>query len=382
MTDSKKRLRILFFTPWYPTQTNPVAGIFVHELCKSVAIDHYVRVIALSLDDYTRPSQIKLIEEIFDDLPVSRVTQGRGSFPRIRYFNRLFSQVWLLKKMIAEIRPDVIHATTYHAAIPAVLAARESFVPVIVTEHYSGFYRGMVTGVEKIKARWGLGHADRVISISSYLEGLLKAHGVKARYETVPIGIDTSLFNLTDAQTTPKKVPEGIMVGTLTPIKGYTYLLDALAILNKRGVNVLIHVAGDGELREMLEKKSRELGIESMIKFHGVLRKPDLALLMKRVDFAVTSSLGETFGVAIAEGLAVGLPTLATNVGAIPELIDETRGILVKHADGEALANGLVAMVEKVGDFDRRAISIWASERMAHEAVASQFVKICRDLID
>jgi len=382
MKTPQKRLRILFFTTWYPTLTDPVAGIFVHELCKSLSDDHDIKVIVLTIDESLRPSQIRIVEEVFDGLSVLRLTQGKGTFPKLRFINRLFSQVWILKKMIAEFKPDIVHATTYPAAIPAIIACKESFTPVIVTEHYSGFYRGMVTGVEKLKARWALGHADLVIPISNYMATLLKSHGIKARYKTVPIGIDVSLFHPSINPHMPNLPIEGIMVGTLTPIKGYTYLLDALAILKKRGVKVLIHVAGDGHERAMLEKKASDLGIQDMVKFHGVLRKPDLANLMQTVDFGVTSSLGETFGVAIAEGLAVGLPTVATNVGAIPELIGESRGVLVKAADGEALAEGVIQLIQSIDRFDREAIAGWVAGRMAHEAVADQFVKICRDLTD
>ncbi len=376
------RLRILFFTPWYPTLTDPVTGIFVHELCRSIASQNDVKVIVLSMDDTRRASSFQMTEEVFDGLQVIRLTQGRGAIPKIRFVSRLLSQIWLLNKLISEFKPDIIHATTYHASIPAVIAGHRAGIPVIATEHYSGFYRGMVKGIEKLKARWGLGHADRVISISRYLQGLLEAHGIDARYKTVPIGIDTSLFHPAANGWKANSPLQGVMVASLIPIKGYTYLLDALAILRKQDVPILINVVGDGPDRRMLEQKAVDLGIEEMIKFHGVLRKAEIASLMQSVDFGLSSSLGETFGVGIAEGLATGLPTVASQVGAIPELISDSRGVLVRAADGEELAAGIIKLITKLPDYDRIAIANWAADRFAHEAVAAQFEGICRELMD
>jgi len=380
MDSDNKKLRILFFTPWYPTTDDPVGGVFVHELCRSVAGKADVKVAVISFDDSLRMSQILLTNEFYDGVEVLRVRQGRGSIPKLRFIGRLFSQVWLLKKLIAEFKPDLVHATTYHATIPAVLAAKDSFLPVIATEHYSGFYRGKVRGLEKLKARWGLRRADRLIAISHYMKSLLKLHGIKANYETLPIGIDTALFRPADRVRDANAVYHGIMVATLTPIKGYPVLLEALALLRTHHLLIHIHIVGSGEERSMLEQKVSTLGIADMVTFHGVLGKVDLAKLMQQSDFALTSSLGETFGVAVAEGLACGLPTVATKVGALPELIDESCGLLVKAGDPASLAAGIIALTDNLASYDRSAIGALIAAKLSHEAVSDRFIQICKEL--
>lgn len=375
------RLKVLFVSPWYPTTVNPVPGIFVHELCVQVAATNEVRVVAFSLNDNASDQKESITEDSYEGLSVVRYRQNRGFIPKARFIPRLIGQIKLLKRVIAEFKPDIIHATTYHAALPAVIVGRSAGIPVVAAEYYSGFYLGQVQGVEKIKAKWSLNRANCVISISRYLLTLLKDHGIEGRFEIVPIGVETKLFHPLGGERIPNNPLQGVMVASLLPIKGYTYLLDALQELRKRNFAVLIHVAGDGPDRAMLLRKAEELGVTHMIKFHGVLTKVQIADLMQKADFAITSTLGETFGAGIAEGLASGLPTVATNVGAVPELIDETRGILVQPADGEALAEGIVKLAGKLDNYDRKAIALWTSERFAHNAIRDKFMTICHELV-
>jgi len=372
---------VLVLAAWYPTEEEPVPGIFIQDFATHIAVKHLVTVIAFSIAENLPASTLQIKRETFAGLPTIRVTQGRGVVPKFRYLSRLRGQIRIIRQIFDEFNPDVIQANNYQTVIPALLLGRNRRVPIIALEQWSGFYRGMVKGVELLKARWAFEHADCVMPVSEYMVGQIAAHGIKARYQALPVAADTSVFHLPPLPLPHNDPPEGVMVATLTPIKGHIYLVEAASILKERGIRVVFRLVGGGDDRAMLEAKIAQLGVEDYFRFHGVLRKPQVGAVMQQSDFAFTSSLGETFGTALSEGLVAGLPTFGTTAAAIPELIDESRGLLVRPADPEAFADGMVEFLKKLPNYNREKIAAWAKEKFEAQSVVRQFEKVCRDQI-
>jgi glycosyltransferase involved in cell wall biosynthesis len=193
----------------------------------------------------------------------------------------------------------------------------------------------------------------------------------------VPNTVDTSVFE-------PPAQPRGgtgrlLCVGALAEKKGHVHLLEALALV-RRERDVTLEIVGDGELREELERLTKELGLGGVVRFHGALSREEVAELMRACDLFVLPSLFENLPVVLIEAMASGLPAVATRVGGVPELVDGQAGLLVPPEDPEALARAIAEALESRERFDPEALAQTARERYGYEAFAAAWTAIYDEL--
>ena len=126
-----------------------------------------------------------------------------------------------------------------------------------------------------------------------------------------------------------------LFAGRLGPQKGLPTALEALARVD--GVSLL--VVGDGDERDALEQRARELGLDGRARFLGPLPRERVLELARAADAALLPSRWENFPHAVVEAFSVGTPVVATAVGGVPEVVvDDENGLLVPPADPAALA--------------------------------------------
>jgi len=141
------------------------------------------------------------------------------------------------------------------------------------------------------------------------------------------------------------------VIGTLArmaPQKGLQYLLDAVALIKKRGllrgVEIACVIAGDGPLREELVKQAQALGIEDEVVFPGFVQ--DVPGFLACLDVFVIPSVAEGLSITTIEAMAAGLPVVASRVGGLPELVTEgVTGYLVEPRNSSALAQAILQMI-------------------------------------
>lgn len=365
------RLRVLYLTTNYPRSHNPVDGAFVREHARAVADDVDVRVLHL---DRARPEHglgefVALPEE--EPPPAWRF--------RYRRFGAPVSQAAFFAGPLAAYRrlardgfePDVIHAHSFLSALPALALGRLHRKPVAYTEHWSAFLPenpAQLSGRMGALARLALRGADVVLPVSEAMRVALESTGSPRRMVVVPNVVDGRVFH-PDGGHEPGLL---LTAGTLgeNEAKGVDYLLRALALVE----GVRLEIVGDGPMRPQYERLARELAIDERVRFHGFLPKPELAECMRSADLFVLASRFENNPCVVLEAMASGLPVVATRVGGLPELVDETSGILVQPRDPDDIARGIRAALE-VG-FDREAISQRALERYGREAIGGQLAEI------
>jgi glycosyltransferase involved in cell wall biosynthesis len=151
-------------------------------------------------------------------------------------------------------------------------------------------------------------------------------------------------------------VPETPIVlcpARLLPVKGHKYLLEAAALLQKQRLHFVLHLAGDGELRNDLERLSKKLGIADRIRFLGHIPHERLIELYqnRRIAVVVLPSLdlgnGEHEGIPVSlmEAMSHGIPVVSTRTGGIPELLEDGAGVLVPPQDARALADAMAQLL-------------------------------------
>lgn len=208
---------------------------------------------------------------------------------------------------------------------------------MIYTAHGFHFFKGaplinwlVFYPIEKLCSRW----TDVLITITreDYHLAQNKMHAKKVIY--VPgVGIDTAVFApmACDAVTNAKKRKElklamtdivMLSVGELNKNKNHEIMLRAMAQLGNKDLHYVI--AGQGNLKDYLEKLARELGVAD--KLHLLGFRSDVKELFKIADFFAHPSFREGLSVAVMEAMANALPVICTGIRGNTDLIENNKG--------------------------------------------------------
>lgn len=207
---------------------------------------------------------------------------------------------------------------------------------------------------------------DMVICVSSQLKEICRGYGVPERIlRVVPNGIDPGDF--AGEETAPPAEKLGvdtrgrtviITVGRLVPKKGVDrFVAEILPELARAAPEVLYLTAGDGPLREKIEKITREKGLEGNVRLLGDLPMDDgrLPALYRAADIFVMPNVEvagdiEGFGIVAIEAAAAGLPVVASRLQGIQEAVrDGENGILLPWNDSPAFVSALLDLVKNPG---------------------------------
>ncbi|WP_028592177.1 glycosyltransferase family 4 protein [Paenibacillus massiliensis] len=183
---------------------------------------------------------------------------------------------------------------------------------------------------------------DRMLTVSgsfrNYMSPYVDHH---ERIQIIPNGYDERRFKPIPHEN---DVAQLITVCRLVPAKGIDTLLKACAELKKRGVDYVLHIIGDGPIRPELEQMAQELGIYNETIFYGYTLHPEE--FMPFFDIFVLPSRAEAFGSVFAEAALSCLALVGTNVGGIPEQIEDgINGLLVPPEDEVALAEAMEKVI-------------------------------------
>jgi glycosyltransferase involved in cell wall biosynthesis len=348
--------------------------VFVQDQARLVARRHRVVVLFSEGPDAGVRRLFALRDAREDGLRVLRLRHRPVPLPRAASALTVLGLSGALSRLRREgFAPDVLHAHTLEAAIPAVMLGRLHGIPVVASEHWSGFPLGTLTRWQRVLARRVFEAADAVCPVSESLRRAIQPYAPRARMHVVGNVVDTTLFAPPAGEREAHDGPPRLLaVALLSDKKGLAVLLDALARRAAAGRSpVSLDVVGDGPERPVLDARARDLGLDGAVRFHGLESRDAVARRMAESDLFVLPSHVETFGVALVEALAAGLPVVATDVGVAGEIVDEHAGIIVPPGDADALAAGIDRAVEGLGRFDPAASSALVRARYGPDAVAA-----------
>ncbi len=254
-------------------------------------------------------------------------------------------------RILRREKTEVIHTHNTQPFVDGTIAALLSGVKTIIhTDHARDFpdkYRYMVA--EHLMSHF----AYKVVGVSEHTsENLIHYEKISPKkILTIENGIDGSRFEITiDKQKKRKELgirETGPIIGLgvrLAEQKGITYLLQATPQVIKAFPDITLVIAGDGELKEDLQKETRQLNIEQNVCFAGA--RLDIPDLLQLFDVYVLPSLWEGMPMVILEALAAGCPVLATDVGGVAKVIDnEVTGLLVEPRNPEQLAISILRIL-------------------------------------
>jgi glycosyltransferase involved in cell wall biosynthesis len=377
-------MRVLVVPKWYPWPDRPVFGIFCREQARALARGHDVIVLASDAVRSPHFALFELSDGVEEGLRTIRVRYRRPRFrPGAMACQIAGMLVALFKLRLEGWRPDVVHAHVYSAALPALILGRLSRARVVVSEHYTGFARGQITGSDLLTARLAFRYADLVAPVSPNLARTVESVQPRARVRVVENVVDTDVFHPgSERRRLSGDRPARLLtVAALAAKKGHVYLLEALARLRAGSErDVTLDIVGDGEEREPLRRLTEMLGLGDSVRFHGEQPKERVAEMMREADLFVLPSLYENLPCSLIEATATGLPCVATAVGGVAGIVDGDGGVLCPPRDAQALATAIVDALERAPQFDPRALADRARRRFGYEAFERTWTRIYAQL--
>jgi glycosyltransferase involved in cell wall biosynthesis len=231
---------------------------------------------------------------------------------------------------------------------------------------------------------------DHVVTVSRFVASYLVSAGVPAaRITAVPTGIDLARYDRAlvagDLRAELGLPADGLLIGTVAILrrkKGHADLLEAVPRVLARFPTAHFVFAGDGPQQENLTRLINELGIGNHVHLLGLRR--DIVNVLASLDLFVLPTHQEALGTAFVEAGAMGLPSIATRVDGVPEVIDDGKtGLLVPVKDPVALADAIIGLLADPAR--RRAMGNAAQEMVrqyySREAMVNQMIAVYQQLL-
>ncbi len=269
-------------------------------------------------------------------------TFGPGKLKTLSF---ILGSLWLLWKLRREY--DILHAhMLFGAAFSALLSGKLLKKGTLVKLGSSG-----PTGEIALSRRSSRGRvrlallrrwADRVIVLDKTIFAEAESAGIPSKkIVQISNGIDASRFEPKKIQKNNAEKLEILFIGRLVPEKSLPTLLKAYKKALENFPQLHLTLVGEGAERQALEQLAKETGIENALNFAG--KQDDVRPFLAAADIFVLPSKTEGMSNALLEGMASGLPCLATPVGANPRVLGNGKyGILLPVGDEDAWAQALV----------------------------------------
>lgn len=358
---------ILIIPSWYMDSTSPSAGTFFKEQALLIKEDFNIvifvqdRVICNKKDFYSFKN--KLSFDKTQDIPTYT-----GSFPYCKELDvetNYSAQINSIEKFYQQICDDgfsidLIHAqATYTAGVLALYIYEKLGVPYFITEHFGPFNVDFLHSLLwKKKMTDALEKAQEVLCVSNFLRQQLLMQNIKCNPKVIGNFVDDRLFNINldyKKNDTLKLLHIAYYPGF---IKDEDNLFQALSIIRDRGYDFHITFVGGGEPKggyicenpfKLLVKKYK---LESAATIIGGASRRKISELMTECDIYVSSSISETFGIAMCEAMLSGKPAVLTNNGGSSEYITPDNSVVVDIHNPIALANAIIYVHEHYDGFN------------------------------
>ena len=256
---------------------------------------------------------------------------------------------------------DVIHCHQYTPWVYGVIAGLGLKCKVVFTEH-GRFYPDTSSWKRKLINPWLARVTDSIMAISEATKQALVAFEniPENRIGVVYNGIESPIVNSDKVETLREQLglsPINKVLGTIArfdPIKNHPMMLKAFAEVVETIPNSTLIIVGDGEERETITAKIKELNLESKVILTGYEPKPQHYLAL--MDVFLLSSLSEGTSMTLLEAMSLSKPCVVTNVGGNPEIITHGKnGYVCESGNAKEMATQAIKLLEEKADYERKA---------------------------
>jgi glycosyltransferase involved in cell wall biosynthesis len=274
---------------------------------------------------------------------------------RFHYFttSNFLPNLRALITFLVHDNPDVIHINFAWLAPLAIVKKWAFKIPFIYTLHGlpqpwlepSPLYKIAYT-IEHCLLPFGASRASAVVAVSNYVKEMLKKrYGIDS--EVIYHGIDADKFKPKNKMESKRKLGYKetdfiiLFAGKMHPVKDPLTLVRSIYRIVKMNANVYLVMIGAGELYQEVKNEILRLNLLNHVKLLGQVNNVKLRLWYSAADLFVFTSVNEAFGMTLLEAMASGLPAIASNSGACPEVTGNA-GHLFNQGDHTSLAREII----------------------------------------
>jgi glycosyltransferase involved in cell wall biosynthesis len=329
------------------------------ELVEGVAL---IKVPSLDLWNEAHLLEMPHVSKLLDPINLAEYVQSRlGAFAEPITFSRRVARTF--KRFGNQRRYDIVHDN--QCLGPGLLSMREQ-LPVVATIHHpitvdrriaheNARTRGQKFGLH----RW-YSFLDAQLPVSRKLDRIMTVSrasrdDLQREYELQPdrMRVVGNGINLDVFRPMPEiaRVPERLIttLSADSPLKGFRYLLEALALLRPKRPQLRLQVIGQPGHETGTHERVQKLGLSDIVEWKGRVEAEDIARAYAESSLAVIPSLYEGFGFPAGEAMASEVPVISSRGGALPEVVGEDGacGVLVPPQSGPALAHAMDALLDQ-----------------------------------
>ena len=266
--------------------------------------------------------------------------------------NNILSMILETYRILKLYKIDIIHTHGFKENYIGGIAAKALQINVVRTHHGKGMIEGTILHklIEKINEKF---LTNDLIAVSCDLKELLvskkynknKIHVIRNGLDCIDLVSERDhvcIKNILDIESDAYIIGN---IGRLVSVKNHRCLLDGANIILQNYKNVHFLLVGDGPLKEVIYEYAKSLGIDKRLKMIGFHK--NIIDILKTFDIFALTSLHEGIPMSLLEAMCIGIPTVTTRVGGIPEVIvDNYNGLLIPPDDPVAFSKACISLLE------------------------------------
>jgi len=260
------------------------------------------------------------------------------------YLNAIFSLIYQIlftkNKKLGHIH--MASKTSFYRKSLLIILLKIFNIPIIIHLHGGGYHKFFENSPKIIQnyIKWIFGLTKKTVLLS---------YSWKSWYiKTINMNESSVVYNgvkdylLTEASLLTNRDNEILFLGRLNSSKGVYDLLSAFKEVVQKIPNAILKLAGDGEV-DIIKKYAREIGISQNVQFLGWVHETEKRILLNHSKIYILPSYNEGLPMGVLEAMSAGLVVISTNVGGIPEVIqNQKNGLLITPGDIQALQENII----------------------------------------
>lgn len=369
--------QVLFLSFWNPTEQNPQQGIFIQEQAAAVC----------NLRENIIFLQVNVLSS--RNIILKKSSEESVYYKNKRITINLHTRLWkfwyvnpwslsriiyhFIKKKGGEIDPSIIHANViFPCGIVGYLLARRLGAKLLISEHWSKTGKLLKHPLYKKIAMKAYLYSFAVVCVSEFLLHRISRATGHGNLITIPNIINTDIYSYMPKSKPDDEILRLLCVANWKLPKRLELIFEAVssyAVESAR--NIELTVVGHGPQADSLKRAMIPANLK--VRWAGYLDKSAIAALLQKTHLFLHASDIETFSIVTAEALSTGTPVLASNTGALPELINEQNGLLVENTT-ECWLKGLKEIVSK--QYDYQTIAFQNQNKYSPEKIGGRIISL------
>jgi glycosyltransferase involved in cell wall biosynthesis len=374
-------MHVLIIPSWYPNTYNPLYGIYVKEQAEALA-KYNLKIGVISIEEINllqimKARKLDFFSKNFIEHDVVTYAAQYPVPPKLHAIRKKIKKKNFKKIFKAYIEahglPDIIHVHTFIVGDLALWVKHEYNIPYVITEHFTGFARNVISANELKKAKNFFENSISNIAVSIEFQNLLEQK-FDIQFNYIPNVVNTDFFTLKSSSEI-----DGftfVNIAFLDKKKSQDMLVMAFYKAFKNNNKIKLVIAGNGPEYNNLKKLIQKLDMGKQISLYGNASRLEVKQLLQASDAFVLSSRYETFGVVLIEAMSCGLPVISTKSGGPESIITDNRMGMLCDIDEESLSTALRKLVKRQGEYNPIYIRQYILDNFSESIIASKLFVI------